>query len=393
MRLSRRDALLITSASLVGLWAGGLSCQGRKREPWASGPRLRNGHPILRMPFPAGMAVLCQQGNLAPAGRTHSKDNCLHALDLSNASVPSVDVVAAARGRVAHVYSASTPGDTKAGLGFGNHVKVEHGDGYFTMYAHLDQVLVRVGEVVGDAGKLGTMGFTGAAGNRHLHFSLHQGNPDGMGVYETMAMDALVAADLSAGEGFKAMSSTSFRDGMSDLWRGAIYGSENDSRRAALSGPAPPEIDALLGSSLRALNQIINDRIDLDTVSNLWEQNGASWARALVTPILERAPRHPIARYWLATAVESAERRWKEAETILQDLLVTGSAEPTWEAWLPACIHNRLGVIALERGETSVAYSRFMDGARLATADPERTFAVAHLRRLRDAARGSAPPP
>jgi hypothetical protein len=257
-------------------------------------------------------------------------------------------------------------------------------------------VVVKVGDVVGDAGKLGTMGFTGAAGNRHLHFSLHQGNPDGMGVYETTAMDALVAADLSSDEGFKAMSSTNFRDGINDLWHGGIYGSENESGRAALSGRAPPELDALLGPSLRALTQIINDRIDLDTVSNLWERNDAQWARALVMPILERAPRHPIARYWLATAVESAERRWKEAETIFQDLLMAGAAEPTWEAWLPACIHNRLGVIALERGDTSAAYSRFMEGARLATAEPERTFAIAHLRRLRDAAdaaRGSAPPP
>ena len=99
MRISRREALLVASTSLSGLWAGGLSCDGRQREPWASGPRLRSGHPILRMPFPAGTAALCQQGNLSVAGRTHAKDNCLHALDLSNSAMPSVDVVAAVRGR------------------------------------------------------------------------------------------------------------------------------------------------------------------------------------------------------------------------------------------------------------------------------------------------------
>ena len=39
--------------------------------------------PTLRMPFRAGTVVLCQQGNLSPAGWTHSYSNALHAVDFS----------------------------------------------------------------------------------------------------------------------------------------------------------------------------------------------------------------------------------------------------------------------------------------------------------------------
>jgi hypothetical protein len=381
--VSRRTALLLTATSLAGLTSA--ACRAaRQREPWATGPRLRNGHPVLRLPFPAGTAVLCQQGNLSPSWRTHFKENCRHAIDFSNTSVASLDVVAAAPGRVGHVYDGSAPDDKKAGFGFGNQVKVDHGGSYFTMYAHLDQVSVKVGDIVDNAARLGTVGWTGAAGNRHLHFSLHQGSPTGMGVYETIAMDALVTAELPPAAGFRAASSTDLRDGRSNLWDGALYGSENEAGKLPLAGAPPPELSALLEASRERLERALHDRVDLDTVALDWERRDPAWARALVSPVLVRSPGHAVARYWLATAVLLASGKRDEAEAALRDLLSSGPVESTWEPWLVSWAHNRLGVIAMDKGQKGEARSHFAEGLRTATAIPERRFAAEHL--------GSLPP-
>jgi murein DD-endopeptidase MepM/ murein hydrolase activator NlpD len=327
---------------------------------------------------------MCQQGNFSPPGRTHFKENNRYALDLSNTSMPFVPVVTAAPGRVAFVYSLSDLEDMGAGLGYGNQVKVEHGDGYFTMYAHLDQVSVKEGDVLDTAANVGTIGFSGAAGNRHLHFSLHQGNPAGLGVYESSAMDALVTTDVSVSTEFRFMSSTDLRDGRTVLWDGALYGSENAPGTRPLSGAASPELGAQLDAGRKALEQMLVDRRALDTLSNEWSQRDVEWARGVVAPILVRAPRHAVARYWHATAVDGAQRRWAEAEAAYHDLLASGAAEPTWETWLIAWCHNRLGVIVLQRGNVEEARSHFLEARLKAMAEPERSFAVKELRELVD---------
>jgi murein DD-endopeptidase MepM/ murein hydrolase activator NlpD len=334
------------------------------------------------MPVPAGTVVLCQQGNFSPPGRTHFKENNRHALDLSNTAAPSLTAVSAAPGRVAYVFAGSDPDDKHAGLGYGNQLKIEHGNGYFTMYAHLDQVFVHEGDVLENAAPIGTVGFTGAAGNRHLHFSLHQGDPVGMGVYETTAMDALVTTDVSERSGFRAMSSTDLLGGQLVPWDGALYGSENSPATKPLTGAPPPDLATLLDAGRRVLAQAVTDRKTLETVSREWASRDVAWARAQIAPILERAPRHALARYWRATAMDAAERRWAEAEVAYLDLLRDGRAEATWETWLVSWCHNRLGVIARERGLMREARAHFEEGESSAIAEPERAFAREALVRL-----------
>src|SRR4029079_10179250 len=101
---------------------------------------------------------------------------------------------------------------------------------------------VHEGDIVDNAAPMGTVGCTGAAGNRHLHFSLHQGTPAGMGVLESTSMDALVTADMAEASGFRAMSSLDLRDGQELLWDGALYGSAERRGGAALSGAAPAQL-------------------------------------------------------------------------------------------------------------------------------------------------------
>jgi murein DD-endopeptidase MepM/ murein hydrolase activator NlpD len=53
---------------------------------------------------------------------------------------------------------------------YGQYVVIDHGNGESSLYAHLDSVLVTVGQVVQSGTQLGTVGETGNASGPHLHF-------------------------------------------------------------------------------------------------------------------------------------------------------------------------------------------------------------------------------
>ena len=72
-------------------------------------------------------------------------------------------VLAAKAGRVALVQAVS---------GYGNTVLLNHGEGVESLYAHLQQALVREGDWIEQGVQLGAVGMTGAATGPHLHFEL-----------------------------------------------------------------------------------------------------------------------------------------------------------------------------------------------------------------------------
>jgi murein DD-endopeptidase MepM/ murein hydrolase activator NlpD len=59
---------------------------------------------------------------------------------------------------------------------YGLYVIVDHGDGTSTLYAHLSQISVVQGQVVGTGQLLGFGGRTGYATGNHLHFEVHVGD-------------------------------------------------------------------------------------------------------------------------------------------------------------------------------------------------------------------------
>ncbi len=62
--------------------------------------------------------------------------------------------------------------------GYGNHVIVDHGNGFVTLYAHLNSIYVQAGESVARGQAVGSLGNTGNSTGPHLHFEIrYQGVP------------------------------------------------------------------------------------------------------------------------------------------------------------------------------------------------------------------------
>ncbi len=77
-------------------------------------------------------------------------------------------ILAAGSGRVVHVENQIT--------NFGKMIIIDHGNGYRTLYAHLDTFGVSWGEYVSVGEQIGTMGTTGRSTGPHLHFSVFRGS-------------------------------------------------------------------------------------------------------------------------------------------------------------------------------------------------------------------------
>lgn len=83
-------------------------------------------------------------------------------IDIANRASPNV--VAVDAGVVTYAGCIST--------GYGCHVIINHGNGYITLYAHFQQVYVKVGQTVGRGGLIGQMGSTGHSTGTHTHFEV-----------------------------------------------------------------------------------------------------------------------------------------------------------------------------------------------------------------------------
>jgi murein DD-endopeptidase MepM/ murein hydrolase activator NlpD len=86
---------------------------------------------------------------------------------LDFAAPQGTPIYATADGRV------TTAGNN--GNGFGNHVEINHGYGYETLYGHMFRVKVRAGQMVKRGEVIGWVGSTGKSTGPHLHYEVHKG--------------------------------------------------------------------------------------------------------------------------------------------------------------------------------------------------------------------------
>ncbi|MGA7322949.1 MAG: M23 family metallopeptidase [Rhodomicrobium sp.] len=74
------------------------------------------------------------------------------------------------------VFSAEAGVVANAGIegGYGNYVRIDHGGGLQTAYAHLKKIKVKPGECVSKGEVIGSIGRSGIASSIHLHFEVIQ---------------------------------------------------------------------------------------------------------------------------------------------------------------------------------------------------------------------------
>jgi murein DD-endopeptidase MepM/ murein hydrolase activator NlpD len=99
------------------------------------------------------------------------------------------DIKAANNGTVYAVNTGCVAGNTSCNGGRGNYMIINHNNGnYYTLYMHLHNVYVNVGDVVSAGDVIASMGNTGYViptpttynpyGGTHLHFEVYIGIPD-----------------------------------------------------------------------------------------------------------------------------------------------------------------------------------------------------------------------
>lgn len=103
-----------------------------------------------------------------------------NAIDIADGSGPTL--VAAADGTVmfAGCHSGSCPALVPGGFAVGGYleawaVEIDHGNGFMTMYGHMNAIYVTSGQYVTRGTPIGQMGMSGTATGIHVHFELWQG--------------------------------------------------------------------------------------------------------------------------------------------------------------------------------------------------------------------------
>lgn len=95
------------------------------------------------------------------------------------------DVYSNCKGKVVYIQTGYNNQQGATGsASYGNMVKIKHGNGKFSLYAHLKYVNVKVGDTVTEKTKIGIMGNTGNSYGRHLHFEVRDENEVRINPYE-----------------------------------------------------------------------------------------------------------------------------------------------------------------------------------------------------------------
>lgn len=101
----------------------------------------------------------------------------------------AIDIAGSGEGSPIYAAGSGTVVTSQNKGSLGNHVTINHGNGYYTLYAHLHSRNVEVGQTVQKGQQIGTMGHTGFATGTHLHFGLYR---NGMPYRDGIPTDPLI---------------------------------------------------------------------------------------------------------------------------------------------------------------------------------------------------------
>ena len=108
---------------------------------------------------------------------TQAYSNKHKAVDLGRSHITGEPITAHSAGTVIFCQTGQKNNQNATGnASYGNCVKIDHGDGYATLYAHLSKVNVKNGDKVKQGQVIGTMGNTGRSFGMHLHFEVRKDN-------------------------------------------------------------------------------------------------------------------------------------------------------------------------------------------------------------------------
>lgn len=128
--------------------------------PWQPVARVRQITPDAGSVVASGSFVWPTNGSISQGYAWYHK-----AVDIANRAAPPV--LAADAGKVVVAGWVDN-------YGYGNRVVIDHGNGTRTLYAHLSNIYVSVGQSVNRGDRIGQMGTTGRSTGIHLHFEVIQ---------------------------------------------------------------------------------------------------------------------------------------------------------------------------------------------------------------------------
>ena len=86
-----------------------------------------------------------------------------------------IDIAGSGSGSPIYAVGAGTVESSNSAWSLGNNIIINHGNGYWTLYAHLNSKLVSPGQTVQKGQQIATMGSTGRSTGTHLHLGLWVG--------------------------------------------------------------------------------------------------------------------------------------------------------------------------------------------------------------------------
>lgn len=111
-------------------------------------------------PHKGGHVITSPFGEVRSGGRTHK----------------GVDLVGSNSKHIYPINNGTVVTKSYDSGGYGNYVIVSHGNGYWSLYAHMSTVYVKVGQSVNKTTILGVEGSTGRSTGSHLHLEVRKSN-------------------------------------------------------------------------------------------------------------------------------------------------------------------------------------------------------------------------